>query len=88
VEAILLDLGLREKPRITVLNKVDLALDSKQNWTEDQALEFIREKCGPVEPNTVLVSATRKWGLKSLLETISQILESPSVREAAPEIPA
>lgn len=73
VEGILAELGLQDKPRITVLNKIDLLLASTRKWTEEEAMGYLSEKA-PAAENTVLVSATRGWGLKALLEMISDVL--------------
>ncbi|MCL0053283.1 GTPase HflX [Dehalococcoidales bacterium] len=69
VEDILTDLNLKDKPRITVLNKIDL-LDS--DWNEETALNYLSERSDAV--NMVLISATKRWGLSKLLELISQTL--------------
>jgi len=74
VEDILVDLNLAAKPRITALNKIDLLLNSNQRWDEEKALDYVAGRCEAIEPNTVVVSATKKWGLGKLLELISQVL--------------
>ncbi len=73
VEGILRDLGLAEKPRITVLNKIDLLLDGNETWDETKALEYLSHMAGD-SPNTLLVSASKKWGLKNLLETLNKVV--------------
>ncbi|MFH1383143.1 MAG: GTPase HflX [Chloroflexota bacterium] len=77
VEETLADLDLGNKPRITVLNKIDLLLDKKQTWNEEQAMDYLAQQAVPVSENTVLVSATRKWGLQNLLEQVARILGRP-----------
>lgn len=74
VEDILRDLGLLNRLRITVLNKIDRLLDTGKDWTEKEALDYFRSIHQDSNDNTVFVSATRKWGLPDLLETISRIL--------------
>jgi GTP-binding protein HflX len=74
VESILADLDLSAKPRITVLNKIDLMLDTNQPWTEQPAIDYFTEQNTPAGENTILVSATKKWGLTRLLDLISQAL--------------
>jgi len=76
VEDTLRQLELLDKPRITVLNKMDLLLPDDKLWDEKEALEFLsnREKFGPASENTVLVSARKKWGLTALLAVIGQVL--------------
>ncbi len=72
VENILTDLNLVEKPRITALNKIDLLLDPDRDWDEESAISYLADQ--PVDENTVLTSATRKWGLPGLLELIDRVL--------------
>jgi GTP-binding protein HflX len=77
VEDTLRQLDLIDRPRITVLNKMDLLLpDDHRTWNEVAAREFLsdQDKLGPAAENTVLVSAVRKWGLTSLLTLIEQVL--------------
>jgi GTPase len=78
VENILTDLNLKNKPRITALNKIDLLLDKEKKWNEYTALEFIKElnisnQCA-VSKDTVFISAAKKWGFIKFLELISQKL--------------
>jgi GTPase len=73
VEEILGDLGLKNKPLVTALNKIDSLLDSNQTWDELKALDFLGH-LSLGSPNTVLISATKKWGLKRLLQTITQVM--------------
>ncbi len=74
VEDILSELKLIEKPRITVLNKIDLLLNDNQTWDEAAAINYLSERCEAMDKNTVLISAEKKWGLTKLLELISQTL--------------
>ena len=74
VEIILKDLGLLEKPRITVLNKIDLALGKDKNWTEEEALQYLLNNQTEIDENMFFVSAAKKWGLTGLLGRISQLL--------------
>ncbi|MDP2920054.1 MAG: GTPase HflX [Dehalococcoidia bacterium] len=76
VEDILKDLGLKDKPRITVLNKIDRLLDKDRNWTEQQALDFFLTTHPPTNLDTALVSALKKWGLSLLLQQITKKLAS------------
>jgi len=73
VEDILSDLKLGEKPRITVLNKIDLLLDNSRRWDEKSALDYLSGQT-EADENTVLVSAEKGWGLKQLLELIGRTL--------------
>ena len=74
VEEILADLNLTDKPRITALNKVDLLLSSDRDWDEEAAANYLSDRCGAVDENTVLISAVKKWGLAKLLKVISRVL--------------
>jgi GTP-binding protein HflX len=74
VEDILGELGVTDKARITVLNKIDRLLDHNKTWDEDGAVNYFSEWDGATNANTVLISATKKWGLTRLLELISRIL--------------
>ncbi len=76
VEDILGDLDLRDKPRITALNKIDLLLDGTRTWYEEKALNYLSRRTGRASKNTVLVSATKGWGLTRLLKVISQLIKT------------
>ena len=80
VEGILKELDLTQKPRITALNKIDLLLSTDRIWKEGTALEYIASRCGEPGPNTVLISATKKWGFERLLAMISQMLGQTTVQ--------
>jgi len=73
VENILGDLGLASKPRLTLLNKIDL-LASGQEWDEKQALDYFTTQGAPDDACTMHISAARGWGLSRLLAMISQTL--------------
>ncbi|KTB48636.1 GTP-binding protein HflX [Dehalogenimonas alkenigignens] len=77
VEQILNDLGLGEKPRITVFNKIDLLPELKGRVNEPNRLSMLDDFLQFQPSNTVLTSATRRWGLKNLLETIGRYLPEP-----------
>jgi len=77
VEDILGDLKLSDKRRLTVLNKIDLLLPGDNNWDEETMMKYIPEQCPPVNEDTVIISATRGWGLPRLLEVIGQTLLGP-----------
>ncbi len=80
-EDILTDLNLLDKPRITALNKIDLLLDADRVWDEETAISYLSDRHDAVDKNTVLISATKRWGLTKLLELISRTLSptTPSV---------
>ena len=72
VENILTDLNLMDKPSVTVLNKIDLLLTDDRAWDEKAAINYLSDKSS--DENTILTSATKKWGLAKLLELISHNL--------------
>ncbi|MFC2004347.1 GTPase HflX [Chloroflexota bacterium] len=74
VEDILADLDLKDKPRITALNKIDLLLDRGKTWTEEEAINYLSDQPVPMSENTILISAAKGWGLTRLLELISHSL--------------
>ncbi|MDD4924787.1 MAG: GTPase HflX [Dehalococcoidales bacterium] len=74
VENILRDLKIIEKPRITVLNKIDLLLEKGKHWTEEEAMQYLMSNQQETDTNIVLVSSAKKWGLTGLLQRISHIL--------------
>jgi len=74
VEDILAELGLRDKPRLTALNKIDLLLAESQDWDEEMALDYLSRQGGAADEDTVLVSAVKRWGLRGLLAAISRRL--------------
>lgn len=74
VESILHDLRLDSKPRITVLNKIDLVLDKDREWTEKTALGYFKTIQHENEPNTIFVSASKKWGFPDLLQRVANVL--------------
>ena len=74
VEDTLADLDLKDKPTITALNKIDLLLPGDKTWDEETAINYLSDQKAPPDKNTVLVSATKKWGLTRLLALINQNL--------------
>lgn len=65
VEETLAELGLAQKPRITVLNKVDLFASSEEDISDFvSAMEASGQEA-------VLISAAKGWGLDRLLEKLS-----------------
>jgi len=74
VEEILTDLNIGEKPRITALNKIDRLLDGSRSWSEEEALDYLADQPAPLIDRTVLISATKKWGMDKFREMIGQIL--------------
>ena len=75
VEDILADLNLTGKPRITALNKIDLLLTDDRKWDEESAVQYLADQSAGEK--TVMISATRRWGLTGLMELVSQQLTHP-----------
>jgi len=75
VEDILADLGLANKPRITALNKIDLLVDRDKTWDEETAIKDLADERAPLDKNTVLISASKRWGLTRLLQLINRTLD-------------
>ncbi len=82
VENILTDLNLADKPRVTALNKIDLLLSSGQHWDEETAVSYLSDRS--MGENTVLTSATKKWGLTELLELINHTLSQKNHPNSGP----
>lgn len=74
VESILKELNIYNKPRITVLNKIDKLLDRSSNLSDEESLNAFLASHQQPDPNTVFVSATKKWGFSQLLHQITQVL--------------
>ncbi len=74
VEAILRQLNLERKPRLTVLNKIDLLLDPAHPWTEKEAIRFVAASTAPEQVDAVLISASRGWGLRHLCQRIEELV--------------
>jgi GTPase len=74
VEDILKSLGLLEKPRIAVLNKIDKLLDINISWDENKAFEFFKSTGAKLDENTVMTAANKNWGLSRLLDVIANKL--------------
>jgi GTP-binding protein HflX len=85
VEKILGELGLADKKRFTVLNKIDRLLDSEP--TQDgQGLANVLDNLGVApDENTVIISAVRGWGLPRLVEMIAGAIADKSVSAPARE---
>ncbi len=82
VENILKDLGLTEKPKITVLNKIDVALGKDRNWNEEEALQYLLSNQTDVDENMFFISAVKKWGFAGLLARVVQLLPKKTVFQA------
>ncbi len=82
VEGILGDMGLADKPLLTVLNKIDLYLEilgaplpaGCPVWDEKSALAYFTERGMTAVADTVHVSAVKRWGLNQLKQKIGGYL--------------
>jgi len=73
VESILTELGLEDKPRLTALNKIDLVVDRYDNQDNPASVNELACMAGD-SSDTLIISASKKWGLEKLLEEVSRIL--------------
>ncbi len=86
VESILGEMGLADKPRLAILNKIDLYLEKlgtpplsgSLSWDEKSALEYFIARGMAAAANTVHVSAVKRWGLDRLKEMIGGCLNRHS----------
>jgi len=76
VEEILRDLGLANKPRITVFNKLDLALSGETELDALTAVPYLKEQIVLPHKNVALVSAAKGWGVDKLLDKITSHLNN------------
>ena len=85
-EETLTELGLGEKPRLTVLNKLDLLLDgdgtSLEQVLEDEAMRMLLEPWGP---QALVISAAQGWGLDELRQSIEAALAGAAEEMAQAE---
>jgi len=71
VEKILDELGLKDKKRITVLNKIDRLLPDDPD--QESGIENVLSRLGVApDENTVVISAVKGWRLPILLQKISE----------------
>ncbi len=76
VDTTLADLGVIERPRLLALNKVDLLRDEdgRRVANYDEARVAIHGAGAPPR-NVVLVSAEKRWGLRTVLDRIADALD-------------
>ena len=72
IEEILKDLNIKDKPIITVLNKIDLVLEKGED--KEKVLDYLSATI-PVCENTLMISAQKGWGLEDLLNSISNAIK-------------
>ncbi len=81
VEQTLADLEVADKPRLTVLNKVDAL--TGEDGVPVRGLDDLADLQAELQATgagALLVSAARGWGLAGLREAIEEFLRDPSVR--------
>jgi GTP-binding protein HflX len=90
VENILADIGLAEKPRLTLLNKIDLYLEKAAappgipiTWDEKSAQAYFITRGMSGAENTLHISATRGWGLEHLKEILAVRFAGKPLNSAA-----
>lgn len=76
VESILKDLKLDDKPRITVLNKIDRLVDNISELDEKEVMALLTGESDITQENTVILSAYENWGIEKLLDHIIRILQA------------
>jgi GTP-binding protein HflX len=75
VEDILRELNLEGKPRITVFNKLDLALNSEVELKALTTIPYFEEEIVLPSESVALISAAKGWGIGQLLEKIGQRIQ-------------
>jgi GTP-binding protein HflX len=74
VEKILGELNLENKPKLTVFNKLDLALSSEAELKALTAIPYFEEEILLPNESIVLVSAAKGWGMDELLNKTARHL--------------
>ncbi len=77
VENILAELNLESKPRITVFNKLDLALSSEAELKALTTVPYFEEEIVLPSESVALISAAKGWGMDGLLTKIAGHLREP-----------
>ncbi len=81
VEQTLEEMGLGGKPIILALNKMDVALPHARSEADlAQAAAPVWDDLRPRDLPTALVSATKGWGTKGLLEVVERALQSEKAK--------
>ena len=75
VEDILRELNLEGKPRITVFNKLDLALNSEAELKALTTIPHFEEEIVLPSEGVALISAAKGWGTGQLLEKIGHRIQ-------------
>ena len=86
VGEILAALNLKHKPRITVFNKLDLALSSEAELETLTTVPYLESQIVLPDKNIALVSASKGWGVNKLLDKITSHLDNTSMQDMAAEV--
>lgn len=78
VEATLAGLGLKDKPIVTVLNKMDLFTPDETSGEE--LIEFHTRQLGDFSDSVALISAAKGWGIERLLRLVGDTLTRQRVQ--------
>jgi len=71
VEKILSELNLENKPKFTVFNKLDLALNSEAELEALATIPYLEEEIVLPKEGIALISAAKGWGVDKLLNKIA-----------------
>jgi len=74
VEKVLRELNLENKPKITVFNKLDLALSSEAELKALTTIPYFEEEIVLPNKSIALISAAKGWGMDELLNKIAGYL--------------
>jgi GTP-binding protein HflX len=77
VEKILVELGLSDKKRITILNKIDRLIPNEPIPGGEGVDNVLASLSLAPDESTVIVSAVKGWGLPRLIEMIAQAVLAP-----------
>lgn len=86
VGKILGELNLKDKPRITVFNKLDLALNSEAELETLTTIPYLEEQIVLPDKNIALISATKGWGVNKLLDKLALRLDNALMQGMTAEI--
>ena len=78
VENMLDELSLGEKPRLLVFNKIDLLGGKIEPGDEEAARRYI-DQIGTRVKTAAMISAEKGWGLKRMLELVTEALKNSSL---------
>jgi len=86
VDELLADLGLGDKPRIIVINKIDL-LAGDAGFSDEELMDQHAEQFKDNIEAAVLISAEKGWGLDKMLRLIADVLGRRGAQYVSKEHP-